>query len=272
MQKPIQNRYAGYHKRPDPFFAAAGDAAFLQKEGKGKSHARNHPAHAAEVKNAVGIAIIVRHARHTAVECKHLLVQIVGDHQQKQYARHGDQKAGPFGQTVFLRLPQRQRNIHSQQRYKQHGQIIEIPNVPRHCQVGDKLIFQRAQNKPYQHQRRSQTQAVQCLLLYNAPVNGIAPQGKQQQIQRRADIVHPNAADVEHGQYPAGIGRRNDCKNQDHGDQLFRIPFHRGNLSLSPAIKEYLLAIVFVSRQDDSECAFTNRIYSENRNSRSCLS
>ena len=84
-----------------------------------------------------------------------------------------------------------------------------------------------------EHQRRSQAQAVQCLRLYNASVEGIAPQGKQQQIQCRAGIAHPNAADVEHGQHPAGISHPNDRKNQDHRQQLFLVPFHRANLSLS---------------------------------------
>lgn len=51
-----------------------------------KKHAGHRPTEVAEVNGTVGIGIIVWSSRHTAAECKHLLVQIVGDHQQNSTA------------------------------------------------------------------------------------------------------------------------------------------------------------------------------------------
>ncbi len=181
----------------------------------------------------MGKRIVVRAPRHAAVKRKDKLVEIVCQNERKQHGWDDGQHADLPGQTVFLRFPERQGNENAEQRDKQHGEIVEVPDIPRRSRIGDHFIFERAQQEPHQHQQGSQAQTVQHLLLGDALIEGKAPQSKQQQVKRRADIARMVSADAEHGEHPARIRRRNDRKNKEHREQASDVSFHGVKPSLS---------------------------------------
>ena len=165
-----QERRTAQHKRRYPLSFTTRNTDLPEQTDKGKSHTAHYPAKADKIQRAVGICAGNRQSGDAAFEGEYLLMQVIGDHQQKQYRRDDRQYTGSLAQAVVLWLSHGQGDIHPQQREEQHRQIVEIPYVPPRRQIGDNAVFQRPQYEPQQHQRRRQPQAVQRLPLDNAPI------------------------------------------------------------------------------------------------------
>ena len=107
IKKPVKNRYAACNKRRKLPFSAARYAAFVQEPDKRKNHAGDHPAETGIIQRTVRKRRVVLSPRHSAAERKHLLVQVVGDYQQKQHSRNNCQSADSSGQAEFPRSSER---------------------------------------------------------------------------------------------------------------------------------------------------------------------
>ena len=115
------------HRLPDPF-AAVWDTAFLPDPRQREQGAEQQPARHQHIAGAVAV-VRVGPQRRALGKGEHQLVQVVGQHQHHQKGGKSGKPRRPPGQGLILRFPQRHGHQHAQHGDKQHGQVIQIPEV-----------------------------------------------------------------------------------------------------------------------------------------------
>ena len=113
-------------------------------------------------------------------EGKHQLVEVIGQHQQHQQRRGEIEQIHPFGQPELFRFPQRQGYEHRQQRNEQHGQVIQIPEIPAQVRLrtgGDEVKFTGPEHEPEHHQAGDGSQIPADLRLDDTAAKRNAPGG-----------------------------------------------------------------------------------------------
>ena len=164
--------------------------------------------------------VVIRPHGGVRREGKHQLVEVIGQHQQHQQRRGEIEQIHPFGQPELFRFPQRQGYEHRQQRNEQHGQVIQIPEIPDQVRLrtgGDEVKFTGPEHEPEHHQAGDGSQIPADLRLDDTAAKRNAPGGIQADVDTGADKAgklgdNPGVADK------AAHSSNYDKGQNDHAD------------------------------------------------------
>ena len=138
-------------------------------------------------------------------------MQVIGQHKQEQCSGRYVKKPRPLRQTKVIRFSQRQSNEHRQKRNKQHGQIVQIPEISHQPYTFIQRIPNCPDCYPKYHQHRNRSEIAAHLWLNDPPVQGNAPSDKQFNVYGRANHT---AKPVQWGVCPtSNLPQHHRCKN-----------------------------------------------------------
>ena len=107
--------------------AAVWNTAFDQHGNKCCHGTKDHPSDCQKVSD--GIMVIIHPYDRIRGKNEYELMQVIGQYQQQKSSGGYVKKRCPFRQAVTFRLSQRHGDKHRQQRNKQHGQIVQVPEM-----------------------------------------------------------------------------------------------------------------------------------------------
>ncbi len=204
IEDAVGQRRGDKEQRQPDGLSSTGAPAFIEHDGEGADAAQRHKAHDGEIARTVGVAGVPPLGQRRVKGEDHL-VQVVGQHQQEQAAGQKIQQPCPAGQPVILRLVQRRRHKHREQRDKQHGEIEAVPQIADGSRRGDEEVFDRSIQQPEDDQSRDRGEEVPCLRLHHPAAQGDSPRSKEPQIEEAAHNTQRTPGDfppdvpAEHG-------------------------------------------------------------------------